>query len=309
MRRTPPDDATFATALAETRGTVLRAARRRPARRFLPFVAGAVVAAGVGGGAVAIIRTDVVPETPVGDSIVRIGSPAPGDRWLNLSVAFSCVGGGRLRVLDGSTELVAIDCDRDFAEDTDEETSAPDDGGNGHSPSGAGDGSHPPQAVRAPSRATNRGMSKAVPVTDVTSDRLVVESTLDRRYLVQAVFSPTSQTALSWGVPTDGPDGTPDWQTPSWPVNEHGLTVGMPSVGAPPGVVPDLVPTWFEGRRAYFRGSDYLGTVVLDLDEAREQVRRDREEGLLDDDGTIYRWVYAADGRTRLGKVVTGSSR
>jgi hypothetical protein len=93
---------------------------------------------------------------------------------------------------------------------------------------------------------------------------------------------------------------------PDYPVNEYGLTVGTRNTRTPEADWPDLVPVTFHGKEAYFIKSDMVNQMAGNPEEAVRQMKERRKLG-LDVDGKIYQFVYAADGKTRLGKVYVGS--
>jgi hypothetical protein len=243
-----------------------------------PLVAGAVVGAvAVGGLAYAAVeRTRApgpAPEIRHGSSVVEIGRPAAGDRWLNLSITYRCRAGERFAVRDDRHELVAGRCK--------------DDDGRG---------------------LTSRGIAKSVPADDVRGTRLSVVSDLSREYRVDATWGPRRSMPMAQAMPSVGPDGVAAWDLPRYPVNEYGLTVGDSiKINTPESAWPDLLRTTYRGRVAYFKTSEEMA-MPGSPEEAVRQMKQRRALG-LDVDGRQYRFVYAADGTTRLGKIHIGDSR
>ncbi|KAA1395416.1 hypothetical protein [Aeromicrobium ginsengisoli] len=278
-QRLRPDDAEIAAMVAGVRPVVLRhAASRRWWRRLsrpavLASVAGAVA---VGGMAYAAVErtTGSAPETHTGDSVLSIGKPGPKDNWLNVSVTYRCAPGESFELRDAKKEIFSRDCGT-------ESSSEGDDG--------------------------RRGMLKSIPVDEVNGTRLVMTSDFSHDYRLTATFGPRAAMAQANVLPPTGPDGKPAWDIPDYTVNEYGLTVGAPRVSTPESAYPDLYPVQFEGREAYILKKDMLGEVAGNPTEAVRQMKERRRLGLIDAKGNVYQFVYAADGKTRLGKVLIGT--
>ena len=118
--RQRPSDAEVEAWVAQVRPHVTaHAASRRWWRRLSrPTVAlGVVAMVAAGGIAYATVsdvtRTAEAPETIRGDSAIEIGLPAPGDRWLTISVTYRCGRGGRFAVRDDTHELLSGGCPED----------------------------------------------------------------------------------------------------------------------------------------------------------------------------------------------------
>jgi hypothetical protein len=276
MRERPSETEIESWVAAVRPHVVARAGRRGWLRRLRPpLVAGAVVGAvAVGGLAYAAVERTrgpgAVPEIRHGASVVEIGAPAAGDRWLNLSMTYRCREGERFSVRDDRHELVAGRC-----EDSD----------------GRG--------------VTSRGISRSVPADEVRGTRLSVVSDLSREYRVDATWGPRRSMPRAQAMPSVGPDGVAAWDLPRYRVNQYGLTVGDSyTINTPESARPDLLRTTYRGRVAYFRTSEEMA-MPGSPEEAVRQTEERRALG-LDVDGRLYRFVYAADGKTRLGKVHVG---
>lgn len=275
--RERPSEAEIAEWVAVVRPRVLaRAGRGGWLRRLRPpLVAGAVVGAVAAGGLAyaAVEHTRApgpAPEIRHGSSVVEIGRPAAGDRWLNLSMTYRCREGERFSLRDGRHELMAGRC-RD------------------------GDGRD----------VTSRGIAKSVPSDEIRGARLSVVSDLSREYRVDAAWGPRRSMPIAQAMPSVGPDGVAAWDLPRYPVNEYGLTVGDTyTINTPESARPDLLRTTYRGRVAYFKTSEDTA-MVGSPEEAVRQMQERRALG-LDVHGRLYRFVYAADGTTRLGKVHVG---
>lgn len=278
-RRERPTDAEIGAWVADVRGPVLSHAvpRRRWWRLSRPLVVGSVVGAVAAGGiayaAVERTRAGVVPEIRSGNSVVEIGKPAVGDRFLNLSMTYRCRKGEKISVRDATHELMSGGCSADTGE--------------------AG--------------LVSRGLSGSRPVEEIHGTKLTVTSDISREYRVDATWGPRASMPVAQALPEIGPDGRATWDVPRYRVNEFGLTVGnRMTMNTPESAWPDLIPTTYRGEQAYFRKQDMLGEMAGNPEEAVRQMRERREQG-LDIDGELYQFVYAADGRTRLGKVHVGS--
>jgi hypothetical protein len=273
--RERPSEAEIAAWVADARRPALaHAVPRRWWRVRRSLVVGAVVGAvGAGGLAYAAVeraRTSEAPEPPrtvKGDSVVQIGRPGPEDKWLNLSVWFRCEKGERISISSGGHEFMESGCPK-----------------NGTVSYG------------------DRGMSGSKPIGEIRSTELVIRSTLSHQAAIEAAFGPRPVVPQFRGLPPEGPDSSLQWDLPTYPVNEYGLTVGSRiTINTPDSAWPDLIPTTYRGKIAYFRTADTQGLAGT-LEEARRQTRERREQG-LDVGKKRYQWVYAADGRTRLGKI------
>ena len=248
---------------------------RRLARPSVALgVAGMVAAGGIAYAAVEQTRTGgPLPEIRSGSSVVEIGEPGPGDRFLNISVTYRCKKGETISVRDDTHELMSGHCREDTGE--------------------AG--------------LVSRGVSGSRPADEIHGTRLAVVSDISREYRVDATWGPRQSMPLAQALPEVGPDGTATWDAPRYPVNTYGLTVGDGiSVNTPESAWPDLIRTTYEGKVAYFRKQDMRGEVAGTPEEAVRQMQERKDRG-LDVDGKLYQFVYAADGRTRLGKVLVGS--
>lgn len=286
-RRERPSDAEVEGWVIASRSSVLAHANTRRWRRRLsrPMVIGSVVGAVAAGGiAYAAVERTRIPDAPPtvrGNSFIEIGAPHPEDRWLNLSISYRCKPGERFELKDGDQRVAWADCDQQSFRDPKD----------------------PAKLVPGPG-----GLAKSIPVEDVVSTRLTMISTLTDAAVVDAEFGRTSAMSMPEILPPNGTDGLPAWDLPSYPVNEFGLTVGSRiTVNTPYSAWPDLIPTTYRGQVAYFRADDNR----LMPGNPKEAVRmmKERERLGLDVEGKIYRFVYAADGKTRLGKVFVGTSR
>ena len=259
--------------VAGARGPVLRhAVPRRWWRVRRSLVAGAVVgvvaAGGIAYAAVERTRTVEPPKTVKGNSVIEIGTPAPGDKWLNISVWFRCEKGERISISAGANELMESGCPK-----------------NGTVSYG------------------DRGMTGSKPVGEIHATQLVVRSTITHQFAIDASFGPRAVTTVLHGLPPEDTDGTLQWDIPEYPVNEYGLTVGSRiTMNTPSSAWPDLMPVTFRGEQGYFRKIDSIGQEPGTPEEARRQKQERREQG-LEVGKKRYQWVYAADGKTRLGKM------
>lgn len=269
--RERPSDAEIDAWVANVRGPVLaHAVPRRwwKVKRSLVVgsVVGAVAAGGLAYAAVERTRTAEPPTTVKGDSVVEIGRPGPDDKWLNVSVSFRCEKGERISVSAGSNELMESGCPK-----------------NGTVTYG------------------ERGMIGSRPVSEIRETELVVRSNLTHHYAIEASFGPRAVTVGPGRLPPEGPDGKPKWDIPTYPVNEYGLTVGSRiTINTPDSAWPDLMPTTYKGQEGYFRTADNQGWAGTSEEVTRQ--RRERREQGLEVGKKRYAWVYAADGKTRLGK-------
>lgn len=271
--RERPSEAQVDAWVAAARPVVLENAARRHWWRRLSrptvvlSVVGAVAAGGIAYSAVERTRTGAAPELFTGDSVLEIGAPGPDDKWLNISVRFRCERGERISIRAGAQELMESGCPK-----------------NGTDSYGS------------------RGMSGSEPRADIHVTKLIVKSTISHDYRITAEWGPRAVSQRMMALPPVGADGQPQWKIPTYRVNEYGLTVGDHFyMDQPEETYPDLLPTRFKGRVAYFRMKDSLQDANT-LEEIERQARERREQG-LDVGGKRYRWVYAADGETRLGKV------
>jgi hypothetical protein len=271
--RERPTDGEIGAWVADARGPVLaHAVPRRWWRVRRSLVAGAVVgvvaAGGIAYAAVERTRTPEPPATVTGDSVIEIGRPAPGDKWLNISVWFRCEKGERISISVGANELMESGCPK-----------------NGTVSYG------------------DRGMTSSKPVGDIHGTQLVVRSTITHRFAIDASFGPRPVPTVLHGLPPESADGELQWDIPEYPVNEHGLTVGSRiTMNTPSSAWPDLIPVNFRGREGYFRKIDLLAQEPGTPEEARRQKQERREQG-LEVGKKRYQWVYAADGKTRLGRM------
>lgn len=238
-------------------------------------MSGVIAAGGIAYAAVEL-PTAVVPEAAKGSSVVEIGNPGRTDKWLNVSVTYRCVKGEKFVLRDDVKELLSATCDR-----TDQSTVE----------GGGTDGG---------------GLMKSFRLREIRGSRLVMTSNLTQNYVVSAVWG---ERALLNGIdplPADGPDGKPGWKFPNYEVNEYGLTVGPIYADSPQEAWPDLWPVSYKGEDAYFLTSEMRDPIGGTSAEQRK-LDRERKRLGLDVDGKTYQFVYAADGKTRLGKKYTGS--
>lgn len=300
-----PSEADFDDMVAHTHTTMRRAMRseslpwwRKLSR--LTTVVGALVATGaVAGGAYAatqLFTPSPPPAVHTGSTVVKLDTPAPDDKWLNVQMAYTCKPGERFTLRDGDRVIFDENCDANHYS-TDE--------------SMAGSGTSSDSAASSDQGAANgraqRGISKSIPIAEVNGAKLVLDSTLSRDYRIVAVFSPTAEmTRLV--LPGRKPDGQTDWATPDYTINEYGLTVGQPKINTPEDQWPDLYPITFQGREAFLLGADMMGRLAMTPEQAIKEKDRRRREGLIDDKGNLYNKVYAADGKTVLGKLLTGTT-
>lgn len=287
QQRVRPSDAEIAAMVARVRPEVLHNASsgRWRSRWSRPaIVASFVSAVAVGGVAYAAVEraTDEPPETHTGDSVLVIGEPGAKDKWLNISLTYRCRAGESYVLRDDTAKVMSGDCGRE----TELDRIDPTEGG-----------------VRS------RGVRKSVPVDEVHGTELRFESDLSSRYRLTATWGPRALMEPADTLPADGADGKPAWDIPDYEVNEYGLTVGAPRINTPESAYPDLFPVRFEGREAYILKKDMLGEDAGNPAEAVRQMKEQRRLGLIDARGNIYRFVYAADGKTRLGKMLVGTVR
>lgn len=272
-----PSDAEFDQMIAHSYDQLRQSIRdeARPWwRRMSRFtvIASIVVAGGVAGGAYAATQALFPPPPEViagGNSVVH----------LDVGMAYTCKPGEHFTLKSGDSVIFDEDCDAMYY-DTDEET-----------PDG-----------RAP-----RGVAKSIPIGDVEGRTLTMDSNLSRDYRIEATFSPIEE-MQTLVLPGRGSDGKVDWATPDYKVNEYGLTVGVPRINTPEDQWPDLYPVMFEGREAYFLGKEVNEPIPLSREGRRKQHEERLRLGLIDEKGNTYRRVYAADGKTVLGKILTGTS-
>lgn len=278
-----PSDSELEAMVARARVAVMSgvASRRGLWRRLSrPTVALGVVGV-VAAGGIAYAAVDrsasVPPEAHMGPSAVEIGTPGPGDKWLNVSLSFRCEPGESFVLRDDRSTIFSYECG-------DESTVAESDG------RGIG----------------GRGVADSVPADEVHGTRLVMSSDLSNNYVITATWGPRALIEMDVVLPEDGPDGKPDWEMPAYRVNEYGLTVGVPTIRTPQSAWPDLYPVTFKGQEAYFIKADMVDAIPGTPEEAKRRSEERRRLG-LDVDGKSYQFVYAADGKTRLGKKHTGS--
>ncbi|MBC9225056.1 hypothetical protein GL325_01840 [Aeromicrobium sp. 636] len=297
-----PSEAEFDDMVARMHATIRRAMRvesvpwwRRVSR--LTTVLSALVATGaVAGGAYAATHLFTPPPPPevlTGSTVIELDAPAPEDKWLNVQMAYTCKPGERFTLQDGERVIFDEDCDAEYYNTDESMSGSPSDVAATADP-GAGKG------------RAQRGIFKSIPVAEVDGAELVLDSTLSREYRLVAVFSPTAaMTPLV--LPGRRADGQTDWATPDYTVNQYGLTVGHPRINTPEDQWPDLIPTTFKGREAYLLGDDVMTARAMNPDQAENDTDRLRREGLIDDEGNLYKKVYAADGTTMLGRLLVGS--
>src|SRR4051794_38671153 len=180
-RRERPTDADLANLVARSRVLVMsevssrRAWWRRLSRSTVALgVVGTVAAGGIAYAAVE--RTaEPPPETHTGPSVVEIGKPGPGDKWLNVSVSFRCEPSESFVLRDAMSKIFSYNC---------------------HHESTSGDPG-----------LGGRGVMKSVPVGDVHGMRLVMTSDLSSNYLVTATWGPRASMLEQGALPDDGRDG------------------------------------------------------------------------------------------------------
>ena len=277
--RERPSDTEVATWVVDARSPVLAHAHARGWWRRLsrPLVVGsfvgAVAAGGIAYAAVERTRTAEAPPVFTGDTTVEIGAPGPSDAWLNISVVFRCDKGDRISISDDVRQLMESGCPK-----------------NGTVTYG------------------ERGMFKSEPVSEVVGTRLRVKSTISRVYRIKARWGPRAQDGTVSALPPDGADGKPAFDLPTYPVNEYGLTVGdRITINQPEEAYPDLQPTTYRGKVAYFRTADQSQMAGNPAEAVR--MMKERERLGLHVDGKIYQFVYEADGKTVLDKVFVGTYR
>lgn len=281
-----PSDAEFDQMIAHSYEELhksIRDASRPWWRRMSRFtvITSIVIAGGVAGGAYAATQALFPPPPEViagGSTVIHLDKPASGDKWLNVAMAYTCKPGERFTLKSGDNVIFDEDCDAMYY-NTDEEL-----------PDG-----------RAP-----RGVSKSVPIGEVEGRTLTMDSTLSRDYRVEATFGPIEE-MQPLVLPGRGDDGKVGWAKPDYEVNEYGLTVGVPRINTPEDQWPDLYPVLFEGREAYFLGKEINEPIPLSPERRREQHEERLRLGLIDEKGNTYQRVYAADGKTVLGKKWTGT--
>jgi|GEM_PF-6952185 len=297
-----PTDAEFDRLITSAGRTVLRAVseRRRPWWRRMSRLGVAatavLVVGGVAGAAVAAKSLfDATPQVETGSTSFTLDEPSPADRWLNVQMQYTCSPGEHFTVTVGDDVVFDESCDAMYYDPIPNQPElAADQTDQGPVPT-----PHPPGA--------DRGLFKSIPIGDVSGRTVKVDSTLSHDYRVEAVFSPTSEMSMLV-LPGRRDDGNVDWATPDYVVNEYGLTVGVPRLNTPENQWPDLYPVRFEGRTGYLLGSEMHGGLIVDRDERIEIERQRRRDGLIDAKGNVYQRVYAADGKTVLGKMLVGSS-
>lgn len=255
-----------------------------------------VCAGGVAGGAYAATQLLASTPPPVfnGNTVVTLDAPAAGDKWLNVQIAYTCRPGEHFTLKNGKQTIFDEDCDAGHYS-TDKSMSVEQPKSGGGTPSGlpVGQGS------------AQRGLYKSLLIDDVDGDTLRMTSTLTRDYRIAAAFGPTAA-MKQLVLPGRRADGAVDWATPDYTVNEYGLTVGLPKINTPEDQWPDLYPVTFRGREGYFLGRDMRSQQLVDPSEAKAHREKRRRDGLIDDKGNLYAKVYAADGKTVLGKQLVG---
>ncbi len=279
--RERPSDAEVAAWVSSVRGPVLaHTAARRWWKVKRSLVVGSVVGAvAVGGLAYATsehTRTPEPPATVQGDSVIEIGRPALGDKWLNLSISYRCKPGEGFDLRDDGRRLAWADCDLQSFPDEDD----------------------PTKLIPGPG-----GIQKSVPVEEVRGTKLILESTLTDAAIVKAEFGSTSAMSRPEAVPPNGPDGEPDWVIPTYPVNEYGLTVGQILMDVPESAFPDLIPFELDGREVYVLKRTFIIELPARPGEfSMEQI--DRHRGIRRDGrGREQFKAYKADGKTLAGWV------
>lgn len=280
--RERPSDVEIDAWVANVRGPVLaHAVPRRwwKVKRTLVVgsVVGAVAAGGLAYAAVERTRTAEPPITVTGDSVVEIGKPAPGDKWLNVSVSYRCKPGEGFDLRDEGRRLVWANCDlQSFPDEND-----------------------PTKIVPGPG-----GIQKSIPIEDVRGTDLVLKSTLTDAAIVKAEFAPTSAMSGPEAVPPSGADGKPAWVMPTYPVNEFGLTVGSIRMEVPESAYPDLIPFKLEGREVYVLKRTYILKLPMGRGEPISREEIDRSRGIRRDaQGREQFEAYEADGKTFAGWV------
>lgn len=235
-----------------------------------------------GDAAVERTRTPEPPPTVTGDSVIEIGRPAPGDKWLNLAISYRCKPGEGFDLRDGGRRVAWADCDLQSFPDEDDST----------------------KLVPGPG-----GIQKSIPVGDVRGTALVLENTLTDAVIVKAEFAPTSAMSSPEQLPANGPDGKPEWVIPTYPVNKFGLTVGNIRVDVPESAYPDLIPFELDGREVYgLKRSFILQLPGRPGEFSREEV--DRARGVREDEqGHLQLKAYEADGKSFAGWVDTELQR
>lgn len=288
--RQRPADEEFDAMIASSRASLLSTVRstRSPWwRRTSGVVLGAVVLAG-GATATGLAIADNQPdraELRTGTTVLKLGVPKPGDKYVNVTFTWRCNPGGHfaLQQAPGSS-LIEGDCDemndRGERKRTDMEVWT------------LGGG-----VLRA------RG--------DLT---LTLKSNLREPYEFEAAYGARpifSGPGVEGGSDVQRAFGDP----PKYRVNEYGLTVGVPKIDTATKDYPDLIPVLLNGREGYFRGDDpgYGGRdEFTNPDDYRKLWEEHRKAGLIKHRGKwidTYRFVYAADGKTVLGKLVSGSGK
>jgi hypothetical protein len=296
-----PSEVDFDAMVTRVHATIRRTVRaesrpwwRRLSR--LTTVAVAVVATGaVAGGAYAatqLFTPSPPPAVLTGDNVIKLDKPAPEDKWLNVQMVYTCKPGEHFTLRDGERVIFDQRC-RSESRSHDESTADPKSAAS-------------PDSSVVSGRA-DRGIALSIPIEEVNGRQLVLDSTLSRDYRIEAVFSPTAE-MKHLVLPGRRADGQTDWATPDYTVNSFGLTVGQLNINTPEGQGPDLIPITFKGREAYILGEDWSKPWPMNPEQAVKDQERQRREGLLDDKGNIYSKVYAADGKTVLGKIHVGTT-
>lgn len=278
--RVRPSDAEIDAWVAGARGRVLaHATPRRWWRRSLLVgsVVGAVAAGGLAYAAVERTRTPEPPTTVKGDSVIEIGRPAPGDKWLNLSISYRCKPGEGFDLRDEGRRVAWADCDlQSFPDEKD-----------------------PTKLIPGPG-----GIQKSIPIDKVRGTKLILESTLTDAAIVKAEFGSTSAMSGPELLPPNGPDGKPAWVIPTYPVNEYGLTVGNIRMNVPESAYPDLIPFELDGREVYVLKRTFIIELPSHPDETFSSERIDRARGIRRDAQGGERFAaYEADGKTFAGWV------
>ena len=275
-----PSDHEIAT-IVHKAGNELHKITASPRKRLRISVAGtaalaALGIAGVAGAAYATVQAvGGEPTVHQGNSTLGIGTPSSGDKWLNVGFAFRCSTGETFTLRDGKAEIMSGSCDD-------------------YSP---GDGSQD---------ADLRGIYKSVPADSISSSTLRLTTDFDQDYRIEASYGPSAQ-MRQLVLPGRNAAGLVQWTPADYKVNEYGLTVGTPNANTPENQYPDLVPRSFEGREAYELGRDVNRALPTNPEEAVKYMNRLRDQGITDEKGNIYRRLYAADGKTLIGKVNVGT--
>lgn len=288
--RQRPSDAEFDAMIASTRTSLIATLRSSTSpwwRRSTGIALGVTLLAG-GGTATALALTDDSPAEAgprTGRTTIELGKPEPTDKYVNVTFTWRCNPGANYTLIEGGWGHFY-----EFCEDRDDRGK--------------------------PERRANYVYTIGRDILlDGGSLTLVLKSTLTEPYEITAAYGARPI------LPAPGVEGTtpeelkePYGQPPAYDTNEYGLTVGNPTIDTAPDDWPDLMPVELNGQPGYLRTDDpgyEPGLQLPDVERLKAIDEARRKAGLIKQHGKrtdYYRFVYAADGKTILGKLYVGTS-